>query len=255
MKVTILGTGTSSGIPTIACKCETCTSNDPKDKRLRVSVLIEIDDKKYLIDTSADFRQQMIKHQVDNLDAILYTHHHFDHISGFDDIRAYNFHTRKPLAIYLNQKTLSAMKKVFSYAFGEAEQIGGGIPLVDINIIDDDFNIGEHRFEVIPMMHGKLEVFGFRIGDFAYCTDTNYIPQSSIEKLKGLKYLILDALRYHEHPTHFTVDQAIEMAKKIGAERTYFTHIAHQIKHSDLNPKLPNGIELAYDGLELRVKS
>lgn len=254
LKFTLLGTGTSSGVPTISCKCDTCTSTDPKDKRLRCSLLIESETTNVVIDTSSDFRQQMLKHNVDKLDAVVFTHHHYDHISGFDDIRAFNFISKKIIPIYINSKTLSVMKKMFAYAFGEAEQIGGGIPTFDIIEIDrKSFKIGDIKFEIIPMMHGKLEVLGFRIGDFAYCTDTNFIPDSSLELLKDLDILILDCLRYHKHPTHFTVDESIELAQKIGAKKTYFTHIAHNIKHSDLEPKLPKNIHLGFDGLEIKL--
>lgn len=251
IRFTLLGTGTSSGVPTIGCKCPVCLSDDPKDKRLRCSLLIETQSTTVVIDTSADFRQQMIKHSVDKIDAIVYTHQHFDHISGFDDIRAYNFIQHKPTPIYINNSTFSSLKNTFSYAFGEAVQVGGGLPLVDINMIDrEDFKIGDIEFQIIPMEHGKIEVLGFRIGSFAYCTDTNYIPDTSLDKLKELDVLMLDALRYHPHPTHFTVEESINIAKQLKAKETYFTHIAHQISHSLLSKELPKSINLAYDGLE-----
>lgn len=249
-KVTILGTGTSSGVPTIGCNCKTCTSDDPKDKRLRVSALIQRGDTNIVIDSSADFRQQMLKNNVKSLDAVVYTHHHYDHISGFDDIRAYNFTSQKTMPIYLNKKTFDILSHTFSYAFGKAEQIGGGVPLIDVNIINHEkFEISGIEFEAIPMMHGKLEVYGFRIGDFAYCTDTNFIPEESFEKLKDLKYLVLDALRFDPHPTHFNLEQAMEAAQRIGAEQTYFTHIAHAFKHDEVDSSLPERMNLGYDGL------
>ncbi len=254
IRFTLLGTGTSSGIPTIGCKCSVCQSNDLKDKRLRCSLLIETNNTTVVIDTSADFRQQMIKFNVDKLDAIVFTHQHFDHIGGFDDIRAYNFIQHKPTPIYINDSTLRSVKKTFSYAFGEAVQVGGGLPLFEINKIDrDDFIIGDIKFEIIPMMHGKIEVLGFRIGNFAYCTDTNYISDESMYKLQNLDILILDALRFHPHPTHFTIEEAIEVSKKLNPNSTYFTHLAHQISHSKLSKELPESIFLAYDGLTFEL--
>lgn len=250
IKFTILGTGTSSGIPTIGCDCEVCTSDDPKDKRLRCSLLIETAKTTVVIDTSSDFRQQMLIHNVKKLDGVIITHQHFDHIGGFDDIRAFNFVQHKSIPLYLNEKTYNSMKKTFAYAFGEAIQVGGGLPTVDVHIISrDSFTIGDITFDIIPMMHGKIEVLGFRIGKFAYCTDTNYISAYSKNRLQNLDVLILDALRYHPHPTHFTIEESIEIAQELEAKATYFTHIAHQVSHSKLTNELPNRINVAYDGL------
>lgn len=255
IRFTILGSGTSSGVPLPACQCPVCLSEDEKDKRLRCSLLIETKNTSVLIDTSADFRQQMLIHQVQKLDAVVFTHYHFDHIGGFDDIRAFNFIQQKPLSIFLNNETFQSLKRIFSYAFGEAVQTGGGLPVVDVNIIDkESFKIGDIGFEIIPLMHGNIEVLGFRIGNFAYCTDTNFISEESKNKLKNLDYLILDALRFHPHPTHYTVDEAIEIANELKAKKTYFTHIAHQISHSKLSSELPENIHLAYDGLEIITK-
>lgn len=250
MRFTLLGTGTSSGVPTISCNCSTCTSTDPRDKRLRTSLLIESNETTVIIDTSSDFRQQMLHYKISKLDGVIFTHHHFDHIGGFDDIRAFNYTSKKSVPIYLTEFTFDKLKKTFFYVFDEIEQIGGGIPLVDINFISyDKFQIGDIEFEPIRLLHGKLEVLGFRINGFAYCTDTNYIPPDSIRKLLNLDVLVLDALRYNKHTTHFNIEEGIEMAKQIGAKKTYFTHIAHQIKFDECQPKLPAGIFLAYDGM------
>lgn len=254
MKVTILGSGTSSGVPVISCRCDTCLSDDTRDKRLRCSILIEIGDTNIVVDTSPDFRQQMLRENVNKLDAVIYTHHHFDHIGGFDDIRAFNFTTRKAFNIYANKKTLSNLKRAFVYAFEPPEQIGGGIPIINVHEIDfQPFHINEIKVEPIKVFHGKLEVIAYRINNFAYVTDTNYIPEDSIEKLKNLDVLILDALRYESHPTHFNVEQALEMVSILKPKKTYLTHIAHQIKHSELENKLPKNVEIAFDGIKFEV--
>jgi phosphoribosyl 1,2-cyclic phosphate phosphodiesterase len=260
MKITVLGSGTSQGIPIIGCKCETCLSTNPKDKRLRVSVYIETDGArnkkalKILIDTSPDFRQQMLVNNINDIDAVLYTHHHIDHIMGLDDIRQINQLQKKAVDLYGNVATLDYLKKAFSYIFDENTYKGGGIPDVRTKTITiDKFNI-EH-VEIIPVeyFHGPTLVYGYRIGDFAYMTDCSLIPEREFEKLKGLKVLILDALRHRAHPTHFNFEQAIEAAKKIGAEQTYFTHITHDILHDRDNALLPKGIAIAYDGLKFEV--
>jgi phosphoribosyl 1,2-cyclic phosphate phosphodiesterase len=260
MKVVILGSGTSQGIPIVGCSCPGCTSPDPKDKRLRVSVYIETDRKingkplRLLIDTSPDFRQQMLLNNVTDIDAVLYTHYHIDHIMGMDDLRQINQLHRKVVDIYANAETADRIKKTFSYIFDNETYRGGGIPDVDLKIVSEDkFEIS--GLEIIPLIyrHGPTTVYGYRIGDFAYMTDCNFIPQSEYDKLKGLKVLILDALRYRPHPTHFSIDEATGEALKIGAEKTYFTHITHDVVHEEANAKFPKGIELAYDGLTLEV--
>lgn len=255
MKVTFLGSGTSSGVPTIGCACDTCLSPDPRDKRLRPSIWIEAEGESILIDTSSDFRQQCIRACVETLDAVVYTHHHFDHIAGFDDLRAYNFKTRRAIPIYGMPETLDNLRRIFSYAFYMTGTSGTSVPLVDvIEIFNDPFTIGPVEFLPLHLFHGGMRVNGYRIKNFAYCTDCNGITEEALERMKGIDILVLDALRLTEHPTHFSLAQAIEMAERIGARETYFTHIAHDIRHGSVEPTLPEGIHLAYDGLELVVK-
>ncbi len=255
IKITVLGSGTSMGVPTIGCECPTCTSDDPRDVRLRSSLLIESETTTVLIDTSSDFRAQMLKHKVKKLDAVIFTHHHFDHISGFDDIRAYNFIHKASIPVYITQKTLKELKRVFVYAFEVPEQIGGGVPLFDVNIIEaySKFKIGDIEFLPVSLQHGKLEVIGFIIKNFAYCTDTNFIPAESKELLRGKEILIIDALRYEKHETHFSLSESLELADELDIKQTYFTHIAHQIKHSEVERYLPEGRNLSYDGLVINI--
>ncbi len=261
-KVTVLGSGTSQGIPIVGCKCQTCASKNPKDKRLRVSVFVETDQAdmvnrkslKLLIDTSPDFRQQMLLNNITDIDAALYTHHHVDHIMGLDDIRQINQLQKKAVDLYGNESTIEYIRKTFSYIFDENTYKGGGIPDVNTKIITQEkFVIG--GVEIIPLeyYHGPTIVFGYRIGDFAYMTDCSLIPDEQYPKLKNLKLLIIDALRHRPHPTHFNFDQAMEAAQKIGASQTYFTHMTHDILHDEDSAKLPPRIGIAYDGLKIEI--
>jgi phosphoribosyl 1,2-cyclic phosphate phosphodiesterase len=255
MKFTILGSGTSTGVPLVGCSCATCLSTDPRDKRLRPSLLVESATTSVVIDTSADFRYQMLREKVQKIDAVVFTHHHFDHIGGFDDLRAYNFMLRKALPIYLMQETMENLRRTFLYAFTDTGQKGGGVPVVKEHIINTEpFCIGDIDFLPIPMMHGAMRVNGYRIGNCAYCTDTNFISEESLALLTNLDVLILDALRYEAHTTHFNVEQAIAVAKRIAAKQTYFTHIAHNIKHDELEPRLPSSIAISFDGLHFQLE-
>lgn len=252
VRFTLVGSGTSQGVPTIGCQCETCTSDDPRDSRLRPSGLFEVNGKNIVIDTSADFRRQMLTHRVTTLEAVLFTHHHFDHIGGFDDIRSYNFIQRKPMNVYGTRRTLDELQTTFRYAFVAPEQEGGGTPQVELHEIPEyasNVNVAGVVVQTIPALHGLLPVLGFRIGGIAYITDTNNIPEASFAYLHGLDVLVLDALRFVPHPTHFSLDESIEIARRIGAGRTYFTHIAHNIKHERDSGLLPEGMEFGYDGL------
>lgn len=251
MKITFLGTGTSQGIPVIGCGCAVCKSNDPRDKRLRVSVLIEIEDVTIVIDSGPDFRYQMLREGVMDLDAILYTHEHKDHVAGLDDIRPFNYILKKHIDIYATPRVQEALKREFAYIFSDVKY--HGLPLINL------FTVGDEAFEVkgnlimpIAVMHHKLPVKGYRIKDFTYITDAKTISDEEIEKIKGTKVLVLNALQKESHISHFTFAEAIEMANRIGAETTYFTHMSHNLGlHADVEKELPSHIKLAYDGLRL----
>ena len=251
MKITILGTGTSQGIPVIACNCIVCRSTDHKDKRLRVSVLIETGDRTIVIDSGPDFRYQMLRANVKDLDAILFTHEHKDHVAGLDDIRPFNYLLKKNIEIYATERVQHALKKEFSYIFAEAHY--PGLPQIDLNTIANDaFSVGETTIIPLDIMHYKLPILGFRINDFVYVTDAKTISEETISKIEGAKILVVNALQKEQHISHFTLDEAIDFARKIGAKETYFTHISHNMGlHQVVEKELPDNIKLAYDGLTL----
>jgi len=251
--ITFLGTGTSQGVPVIACDCEVCTSADPRDNRLRSSILIEGKGKVIVIDSGPDFRQQMLRAKVKHLDAIVFTHEHKDHIAGLDDIRAFNYIQKGPIEVYAHTRVQTALKREFHYIFDDAKY--PGIPQINLHTIDNEpFDIGEINFIPIQVLHYKLPVLGFRISDFTYITDAKTIPQTEREKIKGSKILVVNALQRQSHISHFTLDEAIAFAREMDAEKTYFTHISHNLgKYEDVMKELPAGIELAYDGLQLNV--
>ncbi len=253
MQFTVLGTGTSTGVPSVACECATCTSTDPRDKRLRTSLLVRSEKTTVVVDTSMDFRQQMLRHNVMEIDAVVFTHHHFDHIGGFDDIRPYNFRSRRPMQVYAMAETLDVLESTFPYAFGKVSSTGTSVPSIEVTIIDDEpFTVGDIEITPIPLRHGpELRVNGYRFGDVAYCTDTNHIPPSSMDLLHGLDTLILDGLRWNPHPTHFTVEEAIAVADALQPRITYLTHIAHQLKHAETEAQLPDHVRIAVDDLTL----
>jgi phosphoribosyl 1,2-cyclic phosphate phosphodiesterase len=250
--ITFLGTGTSQGVPVIACGCEVCTSADARDKRLRSSILVE-GDKTVVIDSGPDFRYQMLRAKVQHLDALVFTHEHKDHVAGMDDIRAFNYKQNSPIDVWAEERVQLAIKKEFHYIFTEFKY--PGIPQINLNtIINEPFLIGNIKFTPIEVMHYKLPVKGFRINDFTYITDAKTIAESEKELIKGSSILVINALQKQTHISHFTLDEAIAFAQEIGAERTYFTHISHRLgKHEDISKDLPLGIELAYDGLKLEI--
>ena len=253
MKVTLLGTGTSQGVPIIGSDHPVCKSSDPKDKRLRVSALLEWENSTYVIDCGPDFRQQMLTNNVTNIDGILYTHEHNDHVIGLDDVRPFYF-KQGDISVYAHQRVMNELKKRFEYVFATENKYPGA-PTLDENIISNQpFRLGQKEIVPINVYHGKLQVFGFRIEEFAYVTDAKYIADEELEKLKGVKVLILNALRKEEHRTHLNLEQAIKVAQKIGAEQTYFTHISHHMGfHEDVEKELPDNIYLGYDNLQIEI--
>jgi len=252
MKVTILGTGTSQGIPVIACHCKVCNSNNPKDKRLRVSVLVEIDDQKIIIDTGPDFRQQMLRENVQDVNAILFTHQHKDHVAGMDDIRAFNHNSKKDMDIYCTTEVEEALIREFPYIFSSYRY--PGVPEVKIhNIVNKPFEINGVKITPIEGLHYKLPVLGFRIKDFVYFTDVNFISKKEKEKMKGVKVIVIDALRRKPHISHFTLDQAVELLEELKPKKGFLTHISHYMgSHDEVNKELPDFIKLAYDGQQIK---
>lgn len=252
VKVTFLGTGTSHGVPVIGCDCAVCQSTDPRNHRTRSSLLVETGGLHILIDTATEFRLQALRTGIKQIDAVLYTHCHADHVFGFDDLRIFSQRSGKALPFYGNYDTIAEMLQVFSYVFRKT-QVGGGKPLVKPIIVDGPFQVEGIAVTPIPVYHGSIPIYGYRIGDLAYVTDCSRLPETSLELLKGLKVLILGVIRYEPHPSHMHVDAALKLAAELQPERTYFTHITHLLDHEQTNSKLPQAVSLAYDGLIIAV--
>jgi phosphoribosyl 1,2-cyclic phosphate phosphodiesterase len=256
VRVLFLGTGTSHGVPMIGCDCAVCRSTDPRDNRCRSSIYVECDDGvRVLVDTTTDLRQQALRHDIRRIDAILFTHSHADHVMGLDEVRRYNMLTGQAMPIYGEPRTLDDVRRIFSYVFSSEAPGGAGVPRLQLWPVAGPFCLGRQTIVPVPIQHGPWQILGFRMGRFAYLTDCNGIPESSQALLDGVETLVLDALRRRPHPTHFTLDEAIAMARRIGARRTYFTHIAHELGHAAVTAELPAGMSLAYDGLALDVPS
>jgi phosphoribosyl 1,2-cyclic phosphate phosphodiesterase len=253
LKITFLGSGTSSGVPMIACDCEVCTSTDQKDKRLRPSIMIQSAKTTLVVDTTPDFRCQMLREKVKNLDAVLFTHPHKDHIAGLDDVRAFNFFNKKKMEVYANSLTEEALKREFSYAFADKKY--PGIPELNLNTITlEPFNIGDIAVIPIQVWHLKMPVLGFRFGKFTYITDANRIDDEEKEKIKGSEVLVINALRKQAHVSHFSLGEAIDLVQELHIPTVYFTHISHQLGlHEVVEAELPDNIHLAYDGLVLNI--
>ena len=265
--MTVLGSGTSHGVPAIGCDCDVCRSTDSRDKRTRPSILIEIRDgvapeqsavagsvRSILVDTSTDLRAQALANDVRRVDAILFTHTHADHVFGLDDVRRFNQMQQAAIPCFADANTVASLRRMFAYVFEPPVQKGGGLPQLSLSRLAGAFSLGGVEIVPVPLWHGALPVLGFRVGSFAYLTDCNRIPDESFALLKGVRTLIIDALRHRPHSTHFSVDQAAAAAARIGAGRTWFTHISHDLGHAATCASLPPGIELAYDGLVVEVE-
>lgn len=254
MRITFLGTGTSQGVPLISCKCHVCTSKDSRDQRLRSSISLRIDEQYIVIDAGPDFRQQMLRDEATHLDAIVFTHEHKDHIAGLDDVRAFNFTTGKAAQVYCTEQVEEALRREFHYAFSEKKY--PGVPEIVLNrITNSPFNINGTRFTPIEVLHFKMKVFGYRIGNFTYITDANFISEEEIEKIMGSEILVLNGLRREPHPSHFTFDEALALIARINPKSAYLTHISHQLgTHEEVTKELPENVHLAYDGLTLELQ-
>ena len=253
MTVTFLGTGTSQGVPIIACECEVCCSQNTKDKRLRSSILIESDEAKIVIDSGPDFRYQLLREKVKTLDAVVFTHEHKDHIAGLDEVKSFNYINKMRMPVYATERVQQALKREFAYIFSEDKY--PGIPEIDLYTIDKNpFTIKDITLLPIDVMHYKMPVKSYRIKDFTYITDANFISESEKEKIKGSKIIVVNALRRVEHVSHFTLQQAIDLMIELKPEKAYFTHISHQLGlHQIVTKELPSFIELAYDGLKIEI--
>ncbi len=253
MKITFLGTGTSQGVPVIACNCIICQSEDRRDKRLRTSLLVEAEDQNIVIDAGPDFRQQMLRAEVKKLDSILLTHEHKDHIGGMDDVRAFNYINKKPIDIYSDERVQRAVMREYPYVFSEHKY--PGVPQMNLITIDDKpFQIGNLHIIPVKVHHYRLPVYGFRINDFAYITDANYISEENKKKLTGVKYMVINALRKEKHLSHFNLSEALDLINEISPRKGYITHISHQMGlHSEVSQELPANVELAYDGLVVDI--
>jgi phosphoribosyl 1,2-cyclic phosphate phosphodiesterase len=253
IKVTFLGTGTSQGVPVIACKCAVCTSADVRDTRTRTSILVETAKTRIVIDTGPDFRQQCLREKLNKLDAVLFTHEHKDHIAGLDEVRAFNFINKMVMPVYATAQVNKALQREFAYIFSEEKY--PGIPQIDvIRIADENFSIGDINIIPINVKHYMMDVKAFRINDFAYVTDANLIEDNERKKLKDLDVLVLNSLRREPHISHFTFAEAIELVKELAPKKAYFTHISHQLGlHETVNKELPSNIELAFDSLQLVI--
>jgi phosphoribosyl 1,2-cyclic phosphate phosphodiesterase len=255
-RVIVLGSGTSHGVPMIGCTCAVCRSADPRDRRTRPSIYVEVDaGPGILVDTSTDLRHQALTHGLTRVDAILYTHSHADHIMGLDDVRRFNVIQRGSIPAYADQRTADDLRRAFAYVFSPPGEQGGGIPQVSLRTINGRFSIGTVGIQPVPILHGTRPILGFRFGSFAYLTDCSGLADEAWALLDGLDVLILDALRHRAHPTHFTVAEALQVVERVRPRQAYFTHVCHDLPHAATNASLPRGVALAYDGLTFDIQA
>ena len=249
-RLTVLGSGTSMGVPTIGCDCAVCHSADPHDKRTRPSIMVEYNGKLVLIDTTPDFREQAIREHISQLDAVIYTHTHADHILGLDDLRPLSFHRPNKIPLYAKPEAGEFLRSMFRYIFDDDYKFGG-IAKVELKSIDGPIELFGARFEPVKVIHGETEIYGYRFGSAAYLTDFSSIPEESFGQLKGLDILFLDALRHKPHPTHSTVENSLKIVERVKPKRAFFTHICHDLPHEKTNATFPETVRLSYDGLKL----
>ena len=251
-RLLFLGTGTSVGVPVVGCGCPTCTSDDPRDRRTRTSIVVGLPEGTLLVDTTPDLREQLLRERIGRIDAVLYTHDHVDHVYGLDDVRPLCFASGRSLPLYCEARVERRIRSAFDYAFAAGPPLGGGVPDIIVEPIGTTaFDLLGGRVLPLRLGHGSFDVLGFRFGDVAYCTDTNRIPEATWPLLEGLDTLVLDCLRPTRHPTHFSLDEALAVVDRIGPRRTLFVHMAHDMRHAEVTTGLPQGVELAYDGLEI----
>lgn len=253
-RVTVLGSGTSHGVPMIGCMCEVCRSADPRDRRLRPSIYVDVEGgPAVLVDTSTDLRQQALTHGIARVDAILMTHSHADHVMGMDEVRRFNVINGGEIPVYASAATGAELRRIFAYAFDPPPQKGGGLPQIALRTIDAPFTVGPLGVLPVTILHGEVPILGFRFGSFAYLTDASRIPDQSWPLLENLDTLVIDALRHRPHPTHFTLAEAVAVAERLGPRQTWFTHICHDLPHEATNRSLPSGMALAHDGLQFEI--
>jgi len=253
MQITFLGTGTSNGVPVIGCQCAVCRSTDPHDKRMRSSVVIRADGQTILIDTTPELRLQALANDISHIDAVVFTHAHADHVAGFDDLRSFNYLSQAQLSAYADTFTAALLRERFAYAFDNPFPFFGGKPDLDLHAFEGEFVIGRTEFRPFPVSHGRWTVMGFRIGKLVYLTDAKVIPDSSLDVMRGAEVVVINGLRQTPHPVHLSIPEALDVIAEIGPKRAYITHVSHDVPHAATNSQLPDGVELAYDGLTVTI--